>query len=56
MNTAQPKRRLLARIVALTLALGASVAGAQTTKEAELEGRIQQLEACLLYTSPSPRD
>ena len=47
MNNLQPKRRLLARIVALTLALGASVAGAQTTKEAELEGRIQQLEAQL---------
>lgn len=47
MKTATPKRRLLARIVALTLALGASAAGAQTTKEAELEGRIQQLEAQL---------
>ncbi len=48
MITQQPKRRLLARIVALTLALGAPMmASAQTAKEAELEGRVQQLEAQL---------
>lgn len=48
MITTQPKRRLLARIVALTLALGAPMlVSAQTVKEAELEGRIQQLEAQL---------
>jgi hypothetical protein len=48
MITVQPKRRLLARIVALTLALGTPMmVGAQTTKEAELENRVQQLEAQL---------
>jgi hypothetical protein len=48
MITTQPKRRLLARIVALTLALGAPMlVSAQTAKEAELEGRVQQLEAQL---------
>jgi hypothetical protein len=48
MSTGQPKRRPLARILALTLALGAPLVGvAQTSKEAELEGRIQMLEAQL---------
>ncbi|MCP5475646.1 MAG: hypothetical protein H7A19_12490 [Rhodanobacteraceae bacterium] len=48
MNAGQPKRRPLARILALTLALGAPVVGfAQTGKEAELETRIQMLEAQL---------
>lgn len=48
MNAGQPKRRPLARILALTLALGAPAVGfAQTGKEAELETRIQMLEAQL---------
>lgn len=48
MSTKQLTRRPLARILALTLALGAPlVVSAQTTKETELEGRIQQLESQL---------
>ncbi len=48
MTTQQAKRRPLARIIALTLALSAPLmASAQTPKETELEGRIAQLEAQL---------
>lgn len=48
MSTRTPQRRLLPRILALTLALAAPLAGsAQSAKEVELEGRIAQLEAQL---------
>lgn len=48
MSMQQARRRPLARIIALTLALAASgLAGAQSAKEVELEGRIAQLEAQL---------
>lgn len=48
MNAGQAKRRPLARILALTLAIGAPMAAmAQTDKEMELETRIQMLESQL---------